>query len=138
MSFLEENENNFVDADIVRLSLLLPLYSLFMGVETDKRVEKEHLMLVDDFKAWNEFNWGSYLWGRTYPSILNVLMKKKTELGKKLKYSMTGFVWVFKWLKDSFDYITQMFQSRLRFDPPQMNMAVENPPQMNMPFENPP
>ncbi|KAD7116861.1 hypothetical protein E3N88_04129 [Mikania micrantha] len=66
-SFLQENEHNFDDADIVRLSLLLLLYTLFMGVETDKRVEKEHLMLVDDFKAWNEFNWGSYLWAKAAP-----------------------------------------------------------------------
>ncbi|KAD2804125.1 hypothetical protein E3N88_37502 [Mikania micrantha] len=95
-TFLEENENIFDDADIVRLSLLLLLYSLFMGVQTDKKVEQEHLMRVDDFDAWNDYNWGSYLWGRTYPSLLNVLMKKKIVPGKKLQYSMTGFIWVFK------------------------------------------
>ncbi|KAL8232259.1 hypothetical protein R6Q57_002037 [Mikania cordata] len=80
-----------------------------MGVETDKRVEKEHLMLVDDFQAWNEFNWGSYLWGRTYPSILDVIMKKNTEPGKKLKYSMTGFVWAFKiWIYECFPYLKKV------------------------------
>ncbi|KAD7477447.1 hypothetical protein E3N88_00583 [Mikania micrantha] len=108
-SFLQENENKFDDDDIVRLSLLLLLYSLFKEVETDKRVEKEHLMLVDDFKAWNEFNWGSYLWGRTYLSLLDALTKKKTDREKKLKYSMTGFIWAFKiWIYESFPYMKKV------------------------------
>ncbi|KAL8240260.1 hypothetical protein R6Q59_013615 [Mikania micrantha] len=56
-TFLEENENNFDDADIVRLLLFSLPYSLFMGVKTNKRVEQKHLMMVDDFDTWNEYNW---------------------------------------------------------------------------------
>ncbi|KAL8231391.1 hypothetical protein R6Q57_001169 [Mikania cordata] len=67
-----------------------------MGVETDKQIEIEHLLLVDNFDCWNDYNWGSYLWSRTYPSILNVLMKKVIVPNKKLQYSLTRFVWAFK------------------------------------------
>ncbi|KAD3336347.1 hypothetical protein E3N88_31866 [Mikania micrantha] len=95
-TFLLENENNFNDDDIVRLCLLLLLYSFFMGVETYKHIERDHLLLVDNFDCWNDYNWGTYLWSCTYPSILNVLIKKVIVPNKKLQYSLTGFVWAFK------------------------------------------
>ncbi|KAD4584579.1 hypothetical protein E3N88_22180 [Mikania micrantha] len=105
-TFLVDNENNFNDNDIVRLCLLLILYSFFMGVETDKHIENDHLLLVDNFEYWNDYNWGSYLWGRTYPSILNVLDKKVILPNKKLHYSLTGFVWAFKvWIYECFPYM---------------------------------
>ncbi|KAL8236767.1 hypothetical protein R6Q59_017848 [Mikania micrantha] len=44
-----------------------------------------------------------------------------------------------QWLNNSFAYIGQMFQLKLKFDTPQqMSMGFENPPQMSMGFENPP
>ncbi|KAL8215709.1 hypothetical protein R6Q57_022546 [Mikania cordata] len=55
-TLLEEKENIFYDANVVRLLMLLLLYSLFMGVEVDKIVEKEHQILIDDFNAWNDYN----------------------------------------------------------------------------------
>ncbi|KAD5508260.1 hypothetical protein E3N88_15963 [Mikania micrantha] len=45
-TFLVDDENNFNDDDIVRLCLLLILYSFFMGVETDKHIENDHLLLI--------------------------------------------------------------------------------------------
>ncbi|KAD3067075.1 hypothetical protein E3N88_34955 [Mikania micrantha] len=62
----------------------------------DKHFEKDHLLLVDNFDCWNDYNWGTYLWSRTYLSILNVLMKKVIVTNKKLHYPLTGFVWAFK------------------------------------------
>ncbi|KAD2034905.1 hypothetical protein E3N88_41982 [Mikania micrantha] len=91
-TLLEEKEELFEDEDVVRLCLLLLLYSFFMGVETTKLVEQDHLLLVDNLQFWNEYNWGSYLWSRTYPNLLNVLAKKKLHPNKKLYYSLTGFV----------------------------------------------
>ncbi|KAL8193413.1 hypothetical protein R6Q57_026548 [Mikania cordata] len=68
-TLLEEKEDFFEDEDVVRLCLL---YSFFIGVETTKLVEQDHLLLVDNLQFWNECNWGSFLWSRTYPSLLNI------------------------------------------------------------------
>ncbi|KAL8201182.1 hypothetical protein R6Q57_012521 [Mikania cordata] len=55
-TLLEEKKDLFEDEDVVRLCLLLLLYSFFMGVETTKLVEQDHLLLVDNLQFWNEYN----------------------------------------------------------------------------------
>ncbi|KAL8265526.1 hypothetical protein R6Q59_023656 [Mikania micrantha] len=55
-TLLEEKEDLFEDEVVVRLCLFLLLYSFFMGVETTKLVEQDHLLLVDNLQFWNEYN----------------------------------------------------------------------------------
>ncbi|KAK1432052.1 hypothetical protein QVD17_08941 [Tagetes erecta] len=97
------------DEKLVKLCVLLYLYSFLMGVENTKKIEPLHMFLVNDFDDWNRFNWGSYFWSRTVKSLTDTVFKRAAKPPKGWMYSLTGFVWPFKlWVYEILPYFATL------------------------------
>ncbi|GJU41535.1 RNA-directed DNA polymerase, eukaryota [Tanacetum coccineum] len=97
------------DNDAVRICLLVLLQQGFLGHQLSHNVSDDMLKLVEHLSnCWNIFPCGSYIWEYTYSQLRDALHKRKLrhdakrEKGKKIQYTMTGFVWAFMiWILDT-------------------------------------
>ncbi|GJZ34235.1 phospholipase-like protein [Tanacetum coccineum] len=64
---------NMLDADAVRLCLLIVGELVFMGKEKRNTLNKHIMWLVDDLDAWNSYPWGEYMWVKFYKRTVNVV-----------------------------------------------------------------
>ncbi|GJU51130.1 hypothetical protein Tco_1220685 [Tanacetum coccineum] len=62
-----------LDADAVRLCLLIVGELVFMGKEKRNTLNKHIMWLVDDLDAWNSYPWGEYMWVKFYKRTVNVV-----------------------------------------------------------------
>nr|GEV71197.1 phospholipase-like protein [Tanacetum cinerariifolium] len=90
------------DDDAVKICLSVLLEHRFLGHQSRHKISNEMLKLVDHLSnCWNIFPWGSYIYDFTYPHLRDALSKCKVrhddmrEKGEEIRYTVTGFVWVF-------------------------------------------
>jgi hypothetical protein len=90
------------DEDVVRVCLLFALEYVFMGVELRHVIQKELMVLVDDFDAWNNFPWAERIWKGFHNSVYNTISKNReahlTKIadGCKPQCTLNGFVFPLK------------------------------------------
>ncbi|KAL4565547.1 hypothetical protein LXL04_029646 [Taraxacum kok-saghyz] len=88
------------DGDAIRVVLLFILCRGFLGKELNDMVCREWFILADDFKAWNTFPWGNFLFSHAYELLQGIFGKLKaivkSGVTRKLKYTVLGFTLPFK------------------------------------------
>ncbi|KAJ0794719.1 putative phospholipase [Helianthus annuus] len=72
--------DRLLDADAVRLCLLMLLELGFMGRESKSVVDPALLDLVDDLESWNSYPWGSYVWKVVYGQLHNALAERSARV----------------------------------------------------------
>ncbi|KAK3219055.1 hypothetical protein Dsin_013025 [Dipteronia sinensis] len=94
--------NNVSDDDMVKLALILFLEMTLVGKDDRNVIQYWALQLVDDLDAFNNFPWGTFIYGRTFDSISTCLVGRDDKYKERLesptkrkakKYNVYGFVW---------------------------------------------
>lgn len=75
------------DEDMVKLALLYFLEAVLLGKDHKNRISKEHVKLLDDMDAFNNFPWGRRSYDMTLSSMKKDFKKKATEYQNALKES---------------------------------------------------
>ena len=97
--------NALTNEDAVKVCLLLVAEIVFIGRGPWYNVPNHLLELVEDFRSWNAYPWGEFLWRRFYKNLVNVVdrhyksfykKKKQVDPTKMATYNLSGFMWAFK------------------------------------------
>ncbi|XP_071691474.1 uncharacterized protein [Rutidosis leptorrhynchoides] len=117
MVFNGSQFNELTHEDAVRVCLLMMLHYIFLGYGGDKGyvVDAYWLELVESMEEWNSYPWGTDIWMHTHMKLKDVIPKNrnkhlKTPKGKKVSYTLGGFIWPFQiWIFEAFPVSLDFF-----------------------------